>query len=227
MALIQPVTPLRGGASKPLALDVGAGTGKFTAQLAEAGWDAVALDPSADMLTTLRDRHPTLASVRAAAEELPVRDRSIDLISCAQAWHWFDHASAGREFSRVLTPEGRVLLAWNTIDVRADPWVLRLSRIMHSGDVMREGFLPELPPGWRIEDEARVRWTDRLAAADLFRLTATRSYWLRSSDQARSRVRANLEWYLFEHSGLRRGSRIRLPYRTDAFLVRPGSPGQP
>lgn len=198
-------------------LDIGAGTGIFSAVLAAAGHRVVACDPSPDMLRTLRANHPAIPAWCATAESTALRDASVDNLAAAQTWHWVDAARASAEADRVVRPSGEMLLCWNTLDVR-HPWVLRLSRIMHSGDVQREGFYPDVRPPWRLRDEMRLTWIQPATPEDLFRLMATRSYWLRASDPTREKMTANLRWYLYERLGFAPGQLLPLPYRTDAFV---------
>lgn len=199
-------------------VDVGAGTGKLTRDLTAPGRDVLATDPSADMVRTLSGMFD-VPVWRATAEATALADDSVDAVVCAQTWHWVDVAAASAEFDRIVRPGGQVVLVWNTIDV-SDPWVLRLARIMHSGDIHKEGFLPRVTAPWEVAHEVRLTWTDPLTPAQVYRLTQTRSYWLRSGEKIRRRVRENLRWYLFEHTGLREDSVIDLPYRTDAFVLR-------
>lgn len=200
-------------------LDVGAGTGKLTAALAKAGHRVHALDPSMDMLRVLRTNHPEIACWQATAEATAAATACVDLITCAQTWHWVDVDRAAGEFDRVLRPDGAVLLAWNNLDTSV-AWVHRLSRIMHAGDVLRPGFTPELAAPWRIDTEVRTTWRQLLTPGQLIELAHTRSYWLRSTAKIRERVDTNLNWYLFEHLGFTADSEIALPYRSDGFLLR-------
>jgi SAM-dependent methyltransferase len=41
-------------------------------------------------------------------------DKSVDAITAAQAFHWFEPSATGREFRRILKPGGHVILVWNT-----------------------------------------------------------------------------------------------------------------
>ncbi|WP_459589754.1 class I SAM-dependent methyltransferase [Corynebacterium camporealensis] len=198
-------------------VDIGAGTGKLTQALPHP--QVLACDPSADMA---RQLHQNLGvpTWRATAEHTALSDASIDTITCAQTWHWVDVEAASAEFDRILRPGGTVVLAWNTIDVEADPWILRLTRIMHSGDILRAGFTPKLATPWQIDEEVRTRWVQRLTIPEVHQLMHTRSYWLRSKAAIRERMTANLNWYLHEHLGFAADDIVEITYRSDAFLLR-------
>lgn len=199
--------------------DVGCGTGKLTASLLREGRRIFACDPSADMLRVFSAQFPFIPVWRATAEATALSDASVDAVACGQTWHWVDVRAACAEADRIITPGGTLLLCWNTLDVR-HPWVLRLSRIMHSGDVQRDGFYPVVDMPWVLAQEHRATWLQAVTTDDLFALMATRSYWLRAGDKTRERMTANLSWYLYERLGFERGQVLPLPYRTDAFAYR-------
>ena len=67
--------------------------------------------------------------VAATAEALPVAPASLDAVTVAQAFHWFDADRAFDEFDRVLRPRGRVGLIWNARD-RSSDWVNEVWSIM-------------------------------------------------------------------------------------------------
>ena len=200
-------------------IDVGAGTGKLTSTLIKPGRRIFALDPSQSMLEVLRARHPDIPVWRATAESTGLADDAVDAYVSAQTWHWVDTAAASAEADRVVADGGSLMLCWNTLDV-SHPWVLRLSRISHSGDVHREGFYPAVSAPWTLVDELRMRWFQPVTPEHLFALARTRSYWLRANDATRAKVTENLRWYLYERLGFDEGQPIPLPYRTDAFLYR-------
>lgn len=199
--------------------DIGCGTGKLTETLLSPGRRVLACDPSDDMVRVFATRLPEVPVWRATAEATALADASVDALTCAQTWHWVDVRAASSEADRVIAPGGELLLCWNTLDVR-HPWVLRLSRIMHSGDVQRDGFYPEVNPPWALAREHRETWLMPMSTDGLFQLMATRSYWLRASEATRAKMRANLTWYLYERLGFDPGQVLPLPYRTDAFIYR-------
>jgi SAM-dependent methyltransferase len=94
-------------------LDVGAGTGKLTRELAASGADIVAVEPVPAMRAMLEQAVPAARALDGTAEALPIDDESIDAIAVAQAFHWFDVPRALAEFHRVLRPCGRFALIWN------------------------------------------------------------------------------------------------------------------
>jgi SAM-dependent methyltransferase len=109
-------------------LHLGAGTGKLTTALLDAGHRVVAVDPSGEMLALLRVVTPA-ADVRiGSAERIPLEDASVDVVTVAQAWHWFDPDRAAAQCRRALRPGGLLALAWHTRDERV-AWVAELSRL--------------------------------------------------------------------------------------------------
>ncbi len=110
-------------------LDLAAGTGKFTRLVAASGADLVAVEPVAAMREELVARVPGVEALDGRAEELPLRDGSVDAVVAAQAFHWFDARRALAEVHRVLRPDGRLALVWNVRDERVD-WVRRFGEIL-------------------------------------------------------------------------------------------------
>jgi SAM-dependent methyltransferase len=110
-------------------LELGAGTGKLTEVLVEAGHRVIATDPLPEMLAKLRARVVPFAVGVAGAEAIPAPSRSIDVVVCAQSFHWFDHDRALPEIARVLRPGGVLALVWNQRD-ESVPWVRKLGRLI-------------------------------------------------------------------------------------------------
>ncbi|BBD79094.1 class I SAM-dependent methyltransferase [Aerosticca soli] len=111
------------------AVDLGAGTGKFTPNLRATGAYVLAVEPVAAMRAQLQQRHPGLAVLGAAAEHLPLPDACVDAVVCAQSFHWFANPAALAEIRRVLKPGGALGLIWNVRDERVD-WVAALAAIV-------------------------------------------------------------------------------------------------
>ena len=198
------------------AADIGAGTGKFTSLLAERGLGTVAVDPSADMLGQLRRTLPDVTAIEGSAEDTGLEPESFDLVTVAQAWHWCDPGLASTEIARILRPHGVLGLIWNQLDTSV-PWVHRLSRIMHAGDVHKPHFRPAVGPEFAGLESHLTRWEDSVTTEDIQELAKSRSYYLAASDSTRAKVTANLAWYLHEHLGHTPGEVLRLPYLTQTW----------
>ena len=110
-------------------VDLGAGTGKLTRSLVALGHRVSAVEPLPEMLDELRAAVPEAVAVAGSAESIPLDDGSADIVTCAQAFHWFDHGPALTEIARVLRTGGRLALVWNTRDERV-AWVEELSQLM-------------------------------------------------------------------------------------------------
>jgi SAM-dependent methyltransferase len=91
-------------------LDLAAGSGKLTRPLAASGATVIAVEPVAEMRAVLP---ASVEVLDGAAEAIPLGDSSVDLVTVAQAFHWFDGPAALAEIHRVLRPGGRLALLWN------------------------------------------------------------------------------------------------------------------
>lgn len=100
-------------------VDVGSGTGIFTKLLLVNGFCVDAVEPNREMRLLAEknlSEFSRFKSLEGAAENIPIPNQSVDLITAAQAFHWFDPHLIRKEFVRILKPEGYVLLLWNLRD---------------------------------------------------------------------------------------------------------------
>lgn len=102
--------------------DIGAGTGRFAEQLLESGCHKViVVEPEEEMrqiaISKLSQYEERYFSIHCTAEQLTIPDHSIDLITVAQAFHWFDKIKFKAQCQRVLKPDAHVVLIWNTFDM--------------------------------------------------------------------------------------------------------------
>jgi ubiquinone/menaquinone biosynthesis C-methylase UbiE len=96
--------------ARKLALDCATGSGQAAIALAAHFERVLATDASAAQIDNA-EAHPQVEYRVALAEDSGLPDASVDLITVAQAYHWFDHAAFGAEAERVLAPSG-LLAVW-------------------------------------------------------------------------------------------------------------------
>jgi ubiquinone/menaquinone biosynthesis C-methylase UbiE len=110
------------------AWDCGTGNGQAACDLARWFDEVVATDPSQNQISHAV-AHPKVKYLVATAEHSPLADGSVDLVTAAQALHWFDLERFYAEVRRVGRP-GSVLCAWSyglariTPEVDAAVWTL-------------------------------------------------------------------------------------------------------
>jgi len=151
---LEPVAGRRSGQLR--VLDLGAGTGKLTAQLArlEIGGGpmaVLAVEPDPQMLAELRRRLPGITALAGPAESIPLPDASVDAVLAGQAAHWFDLDRAMPEIARVLVSGGLLAGLWNNDDDRVD-WVAGLHRATGYHSVVA------LSSGLASSKDALTRW---------------------------------------------------------------------
>ncbi|CAM0143250.1 unnamed protein product [Umbelopsis sp. WA50703] len=97
------------GGKFDVAVDVGTGTGQVATVLAETFAKVYGTDLSEKMLQAA-DKRPNIHYLACPAEKLPFEDKSVDVITTAQAFHWFKHDQFFHEAQRVLKPEGTIAI---------------------------------------------------------------------------------------------------------------------
>ena len=90
-------------------LDVGCGTGLSSVAVAEICESVIGIDMSDGMLEFAAS-HPKIKYQKANAENLPFGNSSFDLITAGLAMHWFDQPAFLKEASRVLMPNGWLII---------------------------------------------------------------------------------------------------------------------
>jgi ubiquinone/menaquinone biosynthesis C-methylase UbiE len=113
--------------------DIGAGTGIFSKLLLETGACVIAIEPNADMRHSAIEslgKNTRFSAVDATAEATTLVAQSVEMITCAQSFHWFDRVRAKDEFKRILHPPGWVLLVWNERQAD-DPFGIALDELTH------------------------------------------------------------------------------------------------
>lgn len=103
--------------------DIGSGTGIFTKLLLDEGYTVYAVEPNEAMRLSAEGQlgdNKKFRSVNGTAEATTLKAKSVDMVVCAQAFHWFNSPETKAEFARILKPGGLAALIWNNRQVEID-----------------------------------------------------------------------------------------------------------
>ncbi len=202
--------------------DVGCGTGILTRMLAHRNLDVVGIDPNEDMLAEARASGSGVEHLRGDAEATGLSDRSVSLVTVAQAFHWFGLDAALDEFHRILGPDGHVAAIWN---IRGEGGFMTaydalLRRFSSEYAVLEswETTLEQLKRHPRVV-APRERWETHAQRFDLagLRGRARSSSYVRRGVEDREGFDAALQALFHTHA---RDGLIEFPYRTVALVFR-------
>ena len=206
------------------AVDLAAGTGKFTRLLRDTGARVVAVEPVAGMLAQLRESLPDVLALAGTAQNLPLRRGAAEAVTCAQAFHWFAGIHALEEIHRVLKPSGKLALVWNVRDESVD-WVAAISELMRP----YEAGIPRFQSGqWRrafsgslFSDLHETRFAYEhvgSAQAVIIDRVLSVSFIAALPDAQKQQVAGQLRALIGAHPELKGRERVAFPYQTRAYV---------
>jgi SAM-dependent methyltransferase len=111
--------------------DLGSGTGIFSELLLNAGFKVFGVEPNDAMRLEAERRlskYGNFTSVIGRGEDTGLPDDCVDLITVAQAFHWFEPMKSKKEFDRILKADGAVALLWN-VRVNTTPQMLEYEKL--------------------------------------------------------------------------------------------------
>jgi len=118
-----------------LVADIGAGTGLLAELLLKNGNRVFGVEPNREMRAAgervLAD-YPLYTSIDGTAEATTLHDRSVDIITAGQAFHWFDREKARVEFTRILRLGGWVALVWNERRIDSTPFLAAYEQLLRT-----------------------------------------------------------------------------------------------
>ena len=132
--------------------DIGSGTGRLAELFLRHGNTAFCVEPNEAMRAAAEERlghYPNFRSVTGRAEATTLSNHSVDFVTAAQAFHWFDPAEAGKEFARILKPGGTAALLWN---LRRDSNT-ELARAYEALLQQQGRNYPAIKKSWQVEPE--------------------------------------------------------------------------
>jgi SAM-dependent methyltransferase len=122
-----------GLAPRSVVADIGSGTGIFSRLLLDAGCRVFGVEPNTEMRKAgenLPASYPSFTSVAGTAEATTLPGHSVDVVTAAQAAHWFERNAARGEFVRILKPGGWVVLVWNERSVDGTPFLKEYEQLL-------------------------------------------------------------------------------------------------
>lgn len=224
--------------ARPLVVDLGAGTGRASLAMAELGWRVTAVEPGKPMLDVLRGAATNagllISTVQASAEQTGLEPQTADLVTAAQAFHWFDMDRALPEMARILKPGGGVALFWNVRDVERSPFLAdyeallarhaaagqdtgryeSVGRLETARSFEQHAVAFEAPEVIRLHQE--VAMTDEEFTGMAFTATYVRAG---MAPEVQDRFRIELGGLLGRH-GLNDGRPFNVPYRIELWIAR-------
>jgi SAM-dependent methyltransferase len=224
---------------RPLVVDLGAGTGRASLAMAALGWRVAAVEPGRPMLELLRarasDEGLLVSTIQADAEATGLDPASVDLVTAAQAFHWFAKEAALAEITRILRPGGGLALFWNVRDAEHSPFLADYAELLKrskesaddSGigryeaegrDVTRRALeaAAGFDPPELVELHQEVGMTDEQFVGMAFTASYVR---VAMSPERQARFRSDLAALLARHS-LSDGRPFSVPYRIDLWIAR-------
>ena len=205
--------------------DIGSGTGIFSALLLRSGATVAAVEPNAEMRAAAEarlGREARFRSVAGSAEATGLAEGSVDLVTAAQAFHWFDREAARVEFQRILRVGGLVALVWNVRREASTPFLREYEALLRRfgtdyGKVNHRNIDPA-----QIRDfyggEVEVRSFPHAQAHDREGIRGrllSSSYTPREGDPAREPMLEELDAIFERHA---REGVVRIEYDTELYV---------
>lgn len=109
--------------TESIVADIGSGTGKFAEQIIRKGTFVYCVEPNDDMRNQAikeLDKYSNQQCIAGNAENTGLKKHSVDYITTAQAFHWFNVKSFKDECIRILRPNGKIFLIWNLRDINSE-----------------------------------------------------------------------------------------------------------
>jgi SAM-dependent methyltransferase len=203
--------------------DVGAGTGKLSRELVATGATVLAVEPVPGMRDVLGRAVPGVQILDGTAEMMPVAGESVDAITVAQAFHWFDVPRTLAEFHRVLRPGGRFAVIWNR-RLREQPLHQAIHEITephrhdspsHYDSGWRESIAAD--GGFTAAGETKIPFEQQFDADGLVDRVGSISFIAALDDRERERVLGRVRALALDA-----GQPLRLGYSTEAYVYERG-----
>jgi len=208
--------------------DIGSGTGLLSKLFLENGNRVFGVEPNAEMRAAGEEflaACDNFQSLHGTAEATGLSDECVDFITAGQAFHWFNAASARREFRRILKPLGWVVVVWNDRRISENHFAREYENLLvqFGTDYKRiKDAYPETHDMTRFFGEGYVQFRE-LPNFQEFDREGLRGR-LRSSSYAPQPGHRNYQPMMLALDNLfeahQRGGRVRMTYGTHIYFGR-------
>ncbi|MDO8462342.1 MAG: class I SAM-dependent methyltransferase [Deltaproteobacteria bacterium] len=204
-------------------VDLAAGTGKFTKGLLTTGAKVIAVEPSPEMGRKLKEILPSTEVKEGSAEKIPLPDQSVDVVTVANAFHWFETEPALKEIHRVLRPGGKLGLIWGIKDGTTS-WMKELFQLIE----YEKGAIPQYMAGeWVKTVDATGLFTplqkkvfpfvQQAPVGVMLDGVASLSYIVAMTKKERELLLAKVKRFLLNHFRADEKTELTMPYHADIY----------
>ena len=201
-------------------LEIGAGSGKATAQFADFGFEMLCLDPGEDLVKKGNDKFhgKNIKFIVSRFENYSAQEEYFDAIISAQAFHWVPKPLGFERCSAILKKDGFLFLFWNieiakdtdfdrellsilekfsafTSSVSGADYENRMATI--SSEIAESGFFthPEITHSY---------WEKTYTAEEYFGFVSTGNVFVQNSDDVKQACFEELKLLANKHGGIKR-----------------------
>ncbi len=209
--------------SQLVAADIGAGTGISSRLLGDRGVNVIAIEPNVAMREAATP-HPLVEFQDGTAETTNLSDASVDLVTCFQAFHWFNPEPSLSEFRRILKSSGRLAVVWNNRE-EEDALTKEYNRLVReaSNHHPAESRMQTLEPLLMTKHFVNIREFNFVYQHELdltgFIGRATSASYVPRQGQAYEQLISGLQ-ELYQNFCDQRGF-VHMVYRTSVYLAEP------
>ena len=134
--------------SSSIISDIGSGTGILSRLFLKNRNVVFAVEPNKEMrkiAEKLLKDYSNFKSVDGAAESSNLKDQSVDFITSGQAFHWFHTNKSRKEFSRILKPNGWVVIIWNDRKTDTTPFLKAYDNLLYKFGIDYKKINQQIP----------------------------------------------------------------------------------